>query len=164
MLLILPFCGIPNLRHSEPAPGLPESFNGATSSGNSSQLGIEEFYNDRLLTSLIEKALVDNRELKVLNEEVAIAANEILARSGAYLPFVSVAAGAGLNRPSRFTLDGAALLADPYLPGKFFGNPHGNYGSGINLSWQLDIYRQLRNAGMRRRSATSPPARSGTIS
>jgi outer membrane protein, multidrug efflux system len=146
MLLVLPSCGIPGLRHPQPAPCLPPDFNGATSPDNSAQLGIEEFYDDRLLTSLIEKALADNRELRVLNEEVQIAGNEVLARSGAYLPFVSVASGAGLNRVSRFTLDGAALLADPYLPGKFFANPHGNFMGGVNLSWQLDIYRQLRNA------------------
>jgi outer membrane protein, multidrug efflux system len=146
MLLVLPSCGIPPLRHPEPGPGLPASFNGATSSENSSQLGIEEFYNDRMLTSLIEKALVDNRELKVLNEEVQIAGNEVLARSGAYLPFVSVAAGAGLNRYSRFTEEGAGILDDPFVPGKHFTNPSGNFGTGLNLTWQLDIYRQLRNA------------------
>ena len=146
MLLVLPSCGIPPLRHPEPGPGLPADFNGATSSENSSQLGIEEFYNDRMLTCLIEKALFDNRELKNLNEDVQIASNEVLARSGAYLPFISVAAGAGLNRYSRFTLDGAAIIDDPYLPGKHFTNPTGNFGAGLNLSWQLDIYRQLRNA------------------
>jgi multidrug efflux system outer membrane protein len=146
MLLVLPACGIPPLRHPEPGPGLPADFNGATSSENSAQLGIEEFYNDRMLTSLIEKALFDNRELKNLNQEVQIAGNEILARSGAYLPFISVAAGAGLDRASRFTETGAGILADQYLPGKFFSLAHGNFGTGINLSWQLDIYRQLRNA------------------
>ena len=146
MMLVLPSCGIPPLRHPEPGPGLPEDFNGATSSENSSQLGIEEFYNDRMLTCLIEKALIDNRELKVLNEEVQIAGNEVLSRSGAYLPFVSLAAGAGLERPSRFSLDGDTIHNDPYLPGKFFNNVFGIYGAGINLSWQLDIYRQLRNA------------------
>jgi outer membrane protein, multidrug efflux system len=146
MLLVLPSCGIPPLRHPEPGPGLPADFNGATNSDNSSQLGIEEFYNDRLLTCLIEKALFDNRELKVLNEEVQIAGNEVLSRSGAYLPFISVAAGAGLTRFSRFTEEGAGILDDQYLPGKNFGNPVGNFGSGFNFSWQLDIYRQLRNA------------------
>ena len=113
MLLVLPSCGIPPLRHPEPGPGLPADFNGETTPDNSSQVGIEEFYNDRMLTSLIDKALVDNRELRVLNEEVAIASNEVLARSGAYLPFISVTAGAGLDRASRFTETGAGLLADP---------------------------------------------------
>ena len=146
MLLVLPSCGIPPLRNPEPGPGVPTDFNGATSAENSGQLAIEQFYNDRVLTSLIEKALLDNRELKVLNEDVQIAGNEVLARSGAYLPFVSVAAGAGLNRYSRFTVEGAGLLDDPYLPGKNFTNPTGNFLTGLAFTWQLDIYRQLRNA------------------
>jgi outer membrane protein, multidrug efflux system len=146
MLLVLPSCGIPPLRHPQPGPGLPTDFNGATSPENSGQLAIEEFYNDRMLTCLIEKALVDNRELKALNEEVQVAGNEVLARSGAYLPFVSVGAVAGLNRYSRFTEEGAGILDDTYLPGKHFTNPSGNFGTGLNLTWQVDIYRQLRNA------------------
>ena len=146
MLLFLPSCGIPALRHPVPGPGLPADFNGASSAENSSQLGIEEFYDDRMLTCLIEKAIIDNRELRILNEEVRIAGNEVLSRSGAYLPFLSLAAGAGLNRFSRFTEEGAGLLAEPYLPGRHFTNPTGNFGLGLNLTWQLDIYRQLRNA------------------
>jgi outer membrane protein, multidrug efflux system len=146
LLLILPSCGIPDLRHPAPAPDLPPDIHGETSPENSAQLGIEEFYNDRMLTSLIEKALADNRELRALNEEVQIAGNEVLSRSGAYLPFISVGTGTGLNRLSRFTEEGAGLLDDAYLPGKHFANPTGNFGLGINLSWQLDIYRQLRKA------------------
>ncbi len=146
MLLVLPSCGIPNLRKAELAPGLPESINGSTNPDNSSQLTIEEFYQDPKLTCLIDLAVAGNRELKVLNEEVQIASNEILARSGAYLPFVTLGAGAGLDRVSRFTTEGAAIVDDPFLPGRFFNNPHGNYQTGFNLTWQLDIYRQLRNA------------------
>ena len=145
MLLLLPSCGIPPSGIRSRGRACPD-FNGAADAENSSQLGIEEFYNDRMLTCLIEKALFDNRELKVLNEEVQIAGNEVLSRSGAYLPFVSVAAGAGLNRFSRFTLEGAGLRDDPFLPGKFLPNPLGNFMGGINFTWQLDIYRQLRNA------------------
>ena len=111
-------------------------------------LGIDEFYTDPLLLCLIHQALspAGNRELKILNEEVQIARNEILARSGAYLPFVTAGGGAGLNRYSRFTEEGAGIIDDPYLPGKHFTNPTGNFGLGANLTWQLDIYRQLRNA------------------
>jgi NodT family efflux transporter outer membrane factor (OMF) lipoprotein len=146
LLLVLPACGIPPLRKPQVGPGLPESFTGDTNPENSAQLGIEDFYSDRLLTCLIEKALLDNRELKLLNEEVAIAGNEVLSRSGAYLPFVSVASGVGLNRYSRFTEEGAGILDDAYLPGRHFSNPSGIYGAGLQFSWQLDIYRQLRNA------------------
>ncbi len=146
MLTVLPSCGIPRHRLGTPGPPLPPSFNGATSPENSARVGIEDFYNDRMLLCLIQKAIADNRELRVLNEEVQIASNEILARSGAYLPILSLAAGAGLDRNSRFTETGAGLLADPYLPGKHFQNPHGNFLLGANFTWQLDIYHQLRDA------------------
>src|SRR5262249_20886436 len=146
MLLVLPSCGIPPLRWAEPGPVLPTSFNGAASSESSSQLGIQEFYNDPLLLCLIDQALANNRELKILNEDVLIASNDILARSGAYLPFVSAGPIVGLDRASNRTIEGAALRDDEFLPGKLFSNPHANYLIGANLTWQLDIYRQLRNA------------------
>jgi NodT family efflux transporter outer membrane factor (OMF) lipoprotein len=150
-LLVLPSCQIPNLHLAEPGPGLPAGFNAGTSSGstspeNSAQLGIEEFYTDPMLTRLIQQALVSNRELKILEQEVQIARNEVLARQGAYLPFVGFGAGGGLNQYSTYTLDGASRNDDPYLPGKYFPNPKPDTLVGLNLSWQLDIWRQLRNA------------------
>jgi NodT family efflux transporter outer membrane factor (OMF) lipoprotein len=146
MLLVLPSCQIPGLRQAQPGPDLPAAFNGATSSDNSAQLGIEEFYNDPLLTRLIHQALVSNRELLILDEEAQIARNEVLARQGAYLPFVSIGAGGGLDKYSHYTLEGASVRDDPYLPGRNLPNPLPNAGAGLNFSWTLDIWRQLRNA------------------
>src|SRR3954453_3099222 len=92
MLLVLTSCAIPPLRPPHPGPGLPEVYppglTGANSPENSAQLKVEEFYNDRLLLFLIDQALAGNQELKILNEEVQIAGNAILARRGAYLPFL----------------------------------------------------------------------------
>src|SRR5512135_2750833 len=90
LLLSLPACGIPPRRLAQKPPALPESFNGVTSPENSSQLGVVEFYHDPMLLSLIDQALASNRQLKILNEGVQIASNEILARSGAYLPFLTL--------------------------------------------------------------------------
>jgi outer membrane protein, multidrug efflux system len=147
LLSVLPGCHLlPVLRHPEPAPRLPDSINGTNNLENSAELGIEDFYNDQALRIWIHQALVNNRELKILNEDVQIAQNEVLARSGAYLPFVTLGTSSALNRYSNFTLDGASLRDDSYAPGRFFPNPMGNFWGGVNLSWQLDIYRQLRNA------------------
>ncbi len=145
MLLIVPAC-IPNLRRPEPGPVLPASFNGTTTSENSSQLGIDEFYHDPLLTKLIEQALMGNRELKILEQEIQIANNEILARRGAYLPFVTLGAMAGLDKPSLYTPMGAVENQLNVLPGVPFPNPLPNFMFGANLFWRLDIYRQMRNA------------------
>ncbi|HMB05124.1 MAG TPA: TolC family protein [Isosphaeraceae bacterium] len=146
LLLSLPACGIPPRRLAQKPPALPESFNGVTSPENSSQLGVVEFYHDPMLLSLIDQALASNRQLKILNEGVQIASNEILARSGAYLPFLTLGPAVGLDRASNRTIEGAALRDDPWAPGRFFSNPHGNYLIGTNFTWQMDIYRQLRNA------------------
>jgi outer membrane protein, multidrug efflux system len=147
MLLVLPAC-LPALRNPVPAPAPPETFRGATSTDNTSQVKIEEFYTDPLLICLVHQAfsVEGNRELKILNEDVQVSRNEILARSGAYLPFLSLGANTGLNRFSRFTEQGASILDDPFLPGQHFTNPTGSYQLGANFTWQIDIYRQLRNA------------------
>jgi NodT family efflux transporter outer membrane factor (OMF) lipoprotein len=160
ILLILPSCGIPNLRHPEPGAGLPPGFDAVTNSGpdqpaglnaatsleNSAQLGIDEFFHDPTLTRLIEHAVAGNQELKALNEEVQIARNEILARQGAYLPFLGFRSSVGLDKPSIFTPLGAAEKDLEYLPGKHFPDPLPNYLLGLDFFWQLDIWRELRNA------------------
>ncbi len=52
---------------------MPEDFNGAISSENSSHFAIEEFFNDPKLIGLIDQALVGNQEVRIKNENVRIA-------------------------------------------------------------------------------------------
>jgi outer membrane protein, multidrug efflux system len=150
LLLVLPSCGIPNLRQALPGPALPANYpagyNGAASSENSSQVPIEEFFNDPKLTSLICQALAGNQELRILYEDVQIARNEVLGRSGAYLPAVGLGFDAGMEKFSRFTPLGAAEDQLEYLPGKHFPGLPGNFLVAANISWQVDIWRELRNA------------------
>jgi outer membrane protein, multidrug efflux system len=158
-LLVLPSC-IPNLRHPAPGPNLPEGFDlrqadsgpdlpevlEATSSESSAQIKVEEFFDDPMLLCLIHQALVNNQELRIMNEDVLIASYEIMARQGAYLPFVTAGGGVSLTRFSRFTPEGAGILDDPFLPGKFLPNPLPNYTLGPAFFWTPDIWRQLHNA------------------
>jgi NodT family efflux transporter outer membrane factor (OMF) lipoprotein len=145
-LMVLPSCQIPKLRVAEPPPGLPPTFNGATSPNNSAQLRVEEFYNDPVLQQLFCQALATNRELKVLEEEVQVARSAILSRRGAFLPVAGFRANAGVDKPSFFTPEGAAerQLLDPF--GNHFPDPMGNFLAGFNFFMPLDIWRELRNA------------------
>ena len=151
MLLVLSSCQIPNLRGPQAQPDLPQGFNGsaglgANGSDNTSQLRIDEFFNDPLLLGLIDQGLSNNRELQILNEEVQIASNEILARQGAFLPFLTGGASAGVDKPSKYTPEGAAEDELTYPGGHHFPDPLPNYMLGLNLAWQIDIWRELRNA------------------
>ena len=62
-------------------------------------------------------------------EDVQIASNEILARSGAYLPFVTLGASAGLDKASHFTLEGAAERR-PRIPPRA-----GSFPTRCRISW-----------------------------
>src|ERR1700749_3540119 len=107
ILLVLPGCNIPKLRAPDPIQEVPESFNGVTSEENSSQVGIEESFDDPQLTNLLQYGLANSLQLKILGEEIQIANNETFKKSGAYLPFVSVGGGPRLDQFSRYTLLGA---------------------------------------------------------
>ncbi len=158
-LLVLPSC-IPLLRRPAPGPNLPENFDlhqadpksdlpqvsEDTSSDNSANVMVEDFFPDPMLLNLIHQALVNNQELRIMNEDVLIASYEILARQGAYFPFVTAGGGISLNKVSQFTIEGAGIRDDPFLPGKFFPNPLPNFALGPTFFWTPDIWRQLHNA------------------
>ena len=118
----------------------------ASGTDNSAHLGVEQFYTDPFLTRLIQQGVAGNRELKILEQEVQIASNEVLARRGAYLPLVTVGAGAGVDRASRFTREGAVEDQLTIAPGEPFPKPLPNYRVGLDFTWRLDLWRALRNA------------------
>lgn len=120
---------------------------------NSGELPRAAFYNDPFLLSLITETLTGNQELKILAEEIRIAANETYARSGEYRPFVTLGAGAGLEKSGRHTREGAVEEQLEVAPGTEFPDPLGDFRVGANVAWELDIWHRLRNsqraAGMR---------------
>jgi NodT family efflux transporter outer membrane factor (OMF) lipoprotein len=146
LAILLSSCGIPQLRPADPGRDLPFSFNGMTSEENSSQIPIEEFFNDPVLTGLIDQGLAGNQELKILAQDIEIANNEVLRRSGAYLPFLTIGGGAGLNKWSLYTLNGSDNVEGITPTGGGFPQPLPNFLVSTDLSWQIDIWRQLRNA------------------
>ena len=139
-------CGIPQLRSSDPTPNLPETFLGDSNEENSSLLGIDEFFDDLILTNLIDQGLAGNQELKMLAQDIAMANNDVLAKSGSYLPFVTIGGGAALEKPSAYTRAGAVDNNLQFLPGQNFPTPLPDFLGAANVSWQIDIWRQLRNA------------------
>lgn len=146
LLLVLSGCRIPGLNGADAGAPLPIDFNGETSSDNSAQMGVVEFFNDPILTQLITEGLSQNLELKIRNQEIEIAYNEIMARRGAYLPFVGFGARGGFDKTSRYTPLGAAEDQLTYPGGGRFPDPSGNVRVTADLVWHIDIWRQYRNA------------------
>ncbi|MBA2116838.1 TolC family protein [Bremerella alba] len=139
-------CGIPDLCCVDPTPYVPGDYGVEPNSVNVAEVGVYDFFNDPALAQLIAEGLASNQELKIRNQEVQLALNEITARRGAYLPFVSVGADGGFERTSKWTPLGAAedQLFTPN--GGEFPDPLPNVGLTANLFWRVDIWRELRNA------------------
>lgn len=144
--LALAGCRIPPLRGPDPTAPLPASFNkGPNGEENSAQVGVQDFFSDPKLEQLIQEALANNLDLKILAQDIEIANNEILLRRGAYLPFVSFRGGAGQDRSSQFTREGA-VDEQLTIDGRPIPNPLPDFLVAANVSWQVDIWRKLRNA------------------
>ncbi|QDT16396.1 TolC family protein [Alienimonas californiensis] len=119
---------------------------GAGPCPGAAQIPLTAFFNDPNLVNLIYQALAGNQELRILAEQVNMERNEAYARSGEYRPFVSLDAGAELEKASRFTREGAVEEELTAAPGRGFPDPLPNFLVATNVSWELDIWRRLRNA------------------
>ena len=145
-VLFLPGCSIPDLRPGAAGPILPEGFNGELNTENSSRLSPAEFFNDPTLINLVDQALANNQQLRILAENIRIANNEVLRRRGTYLPIFTLGTTASLNKFSYNTLEGSDNRENTPLNAPSFPKPLPNFLMASDISWQVDIWRQLRNS------------------
>ncbi|HRG48100.1 MAG TPA: efflux transporter outer membrane subunit [Leptospiraceae bacterium] len=136
-IFLFTFSCIPSLFQREKEDlKLPDQFINWESSEKAAKLANQiwkEFFKEPELISLIDVAIENNQELAILEQEINIANNEVLARQGEYLPKLSVKADGGLEKKERFSTENAnspTLFA------------HG----GLVMSWEIDIWKKLRNA------------------
>jgi NodT family efflux transporter outer membrane factor (OMF) lipoprotein len=125
---------------------VPTSYSNTQDSTNTAKIKWKEFFTDPNLSALIDTALRNNQELNIILQEINIAKNEVRARKGEYLPFVSLEAGAGIEKTARYTRPGSVEANSEIAPGKEFPDPLPDFLLAANLSWQVDIWKKLRNA------------------
>lgn len=126
---------------------LPESFGSLSSNSESDTLPAwTNLFQDQYLKTLIDSALSKNQELNIFLQEIEVANTEVRARKGEYLPFVSLQAGAGMDKVGRYTRYGALEHSNEIKPGEEFPEPFSDYILSANASWELDVWKKLRNA------------------
>ncbi len=112
---------------------------------NSAKLNWKEFFSDTKLVALIEDALANNQELNIILQKIASANNEIQIRKGEYLPFVKVYASSEIEKVGEFTRNGAVEKNLKIHEDEEFPEPLTDFSVGISASWELDIWKKLRN-------------------
>lgn len=126
----------------EPNKQMPATFGDASSqqAASEAQKKWSEFFDSNELRGLIDTALKRNQELNARVQEIVIAQNEASARRGEYAPRVNAGAGAGVEKVGKRTREGVGDEAH--------GIPEhlGNFQFGLTGSWEVDIWKKLRNA------------------
>lgn len=143
--LAISSCKTPDFGRQDENSSVPESYNGSQDTTNTADQKWNTFYSDKYLTALIDSALVNNQELNIMMQEISIATNEIMEKKGEYLPKLGVQAGAGVDKVGRYTTHGALEATTEIEPGKEMPEPVPDFILGAKASWEIDIWRQLRN-------------------
>ncbi|HMQ77260.1 MAG TPA: TolC family protein [Flavobacteriales bacterium] len=150
LMLAITSC-VPALKVREARKGTPGTYAGSADTTNSASLPRALFIADPDLRALIDTALANNQELSILLQEVEVLRNEARARKAEYLPFVGLGLGADVEKVGEFTRNGAVEHNLDVKEGTHFPEPLSNYGAGLRASWELDVWKRLRNA---RKAAT----------
>ncbi|MCW5912681.1 MAG: efflux transporter outer membrane subunit [Cyclobacteriaceae bacterium] len=124
----------------------PPRYNKQQDTVNVANLKWRAYFDDKNLVALIDTALHNNQELHIFLQEVEISKNEIRARKGEYLPFVNLAGGTGMEKSGRYTRMGALEHQLDIKPGTRFPEPMQDYLLGATASWEVDIWKKLRNS------------------
>ncbi len=145
--LLFAACSIPSsmVPRSE-RKNTPESFKNSLDSVNTARVKWKDFFDDPNLIALIDTALVNNQELNIVLQEINIAKNEVRGRKGEYLPFINLQGMAGVEKTPRYTRSGAVDNTTEIEPGKGIPDPLPDFLLAANFSWQVDIWKKLRNA------------------
>ena len=149
--MLLQSCAIPFISTKQADTTLPTHFQGApenaeAAAGNSADINWKDFFEDQHLIALIDIAVANNKEVNMMAQRISVARNEIQARKGEYLPFVGIGASAEKERVGEYTRNGAVEEALDVKEGKSFPKFVGNYQFGLVASWELDVWKKLRNA------------------
>ena len=106
---------------------------------NSAQLQWSHFFEDEHLIALIDTALANNQELRIMMQQIDVAQNEVKARKGEYLPFINYGAGAEVEKVGEYTRNGAVEKNLDIREGEEFPEPLTDYSAGLFATWELDV-------------------------
>ncbi|MCU0328111.1 MAG: TolC family protein [Chitinophagales bacterium] len=143
-MLIAIGCQMPKMVIKNPEKTLPNQFTlKKVDSTSIATINWREFFGDEYLAALIDTALIHNQELNILAQDIELTKSELLEKKGDYMPKVGLGAGIGTSKLSNNTRDGQL---DKIIEKNELKNPDLDLGIGAQMAWEIDIWKQLRNA------------------
>lgn len=148
LLLSFSSCQISKVNIKTENKSTPVSFNNVQISDNinTGKTNWREYFTDPYLIAIIDTALINNQELNIIFQEIEIGKNEVRARRGEYLPFVGLRGSTGLEKVGQYSRLGAVEGNLEIKPGTPFPEPLPDFMFGVYATWELDVWKKLRNA------------------
>lgn len=147
LALMIVGCNLPATTVRAEKRATPDSYSTLSNdTSNIASIDWHSFFDDVNLASLIDTALKNNQELNIIVQEIAIRKNEIQSRKGEYLPSINLGAGGGIDKVGQFTRNGAVEEGLNIRENTPFPDPLGDLQLGLNASWEIDVWKKLRNA------------------
>jgi multidrug efflux system outer membrane protein len=146
LLCFFQACKMPAVISRQENSFLPGAYDQSRDTLNSGMIQWRTYFTDADLVALIDTALKNNQELNIVLQEIEISKNEIMARKAEYLPFVNMGGAAGIEKEGRYTRHGAVDEAVEMKPAKPIPKVLPDFRIGAYASWELDVWRKLRNA------------------
>ncbi|CCH02472.1 RND efflux system, outer membrane lipoprotein,NodT family [Fibrella aestuarina BUZ 2] len=146
ILLAIGACKAPQTTIRDENRGVPGKYSYTSDTTNAARIKWQDFFPDQNLRNLIDTALLNNQELNITLQEIAVSQNEVLARQGEYRPFVGVRGGAGVDKVGRYTNIGALEKNIDIAPDRETPEPLPDFLISAFATWEVDIWHKLRNA------------------
>lgn len=142
---------------------LPESYakvSDTISTGNdttkSASMSWKEYFKDSTLTQLIDTALVNNMDVLMAYQRIAVARSGVKFAKGQSAPFITGNLGAGQQNYGDYTQEGVGNY-DTNFSKNISEDQHmdpdlKDFYAGLHASWELDVWGKLKN---KRKAATA---------
>jgi multidrug efflux system outer membrane protein len=124
---------------------LPESYTSVKDSINSANINWKQYFSDANLVALIDEALKNNLDLLMALKKIEMASSNVLLNRGALFPVVNGFAAAGQRKFGDYTMDWAGNKTTEITPGKIVPMHLQDYYTGLQTSWEIDVWGKLRN-------------------
>ncbi|HEY8402838.1 MAG TPA: efflux transporter outer membrane subunit [Cytophagaceae bacterium] len=124
---------------------LPASYPEQQDSLNIALINYKEYFQDSLLTSLIDTALHNNYDVLMALQRIQAAQANYHVAKGSLLPYVSAFGSIAQRKFGLYTMDGAGNISTEMRPGEIVPIHLRNYTVGLQTAWEADLWGRLNN-------------------
>lgn len=145
-------CKTSNNIAGKAALNMPVTYTGVKDTPSIASIIWKDYFRDKNLIALIDTALINNQDVLMAAQRIKAAQSDVLLNKGALKPVLGVGGTASLRKFGLYTMDGAGNITTEITPGKIVPTDLPDYFVGLQTSWEIDVWRKLRN---RKRAAVA---------